>query len=89
MSVRRLELVAADNILIFDATSAHQWTSCCAEAGPVASLFSSADFQHVEYLPASSVRRNRAQPTRLVGELTRRRPLFSQTVRAESIQGDL
>ena len=42
-SVRRLELVETYNIPIFDATSAHQWISCCAEAVPVApcmSLFS-------------------------------------------------
>ena len=35
-SVRRLELVATDNIPIFDATSAHQWISCCAFSAPVA-----------------------------------------------------
>ena len=29
-SMSRLELVAADNINIFDATSAHQWIYCCA-----------------------------------------------------------
>ena len=42
-SVCRIELVATDNISIFDATSALQWLSCCAEAAPVvpcASLFS-------------------------------------------------
>ena len=74
-----LELVATGNIAIFDATSAHHWMPCCAEATPVApdtSLFSGvtttcqpgAGFQHVEYLPASSARRNRvqaAQPTQL------------------------
>ena len=93
MSVRRLELVATDNIFMFDATPEHQWISCCAEAAPVtpgASLFSGMHFQHVEYLPASSARRNRAQaaqPTQLVDELTRRRRLLSKTVRAESIEG--
>ena len=35
-SGRQLELVATDNSPIFGATSAHQWTSCCAEAAPVA-----------------------------------------------------
>ena len=35
-SMRRLKLVATDNIPIFDAPSAHRWISCCAEAAPVA-----------------------------------------------------
>ena len=83
--VRRLELTATDSIPIFDATSAHQWISCFAEAAPVAPGASlvpgqrnclGAGSQRVEYLPASSVRRHwaqAAQPTHLVDELTRRR----------------
>ena len=35
-SARRLELAATYNITIFDAPSARQWISCCAEAAPVA-----------------------------------------------------
>ena len=41
-SERRLELVATDTILIFDATVAHEWICYCAEAAtvaPVAALF--------------------------------------------------
>ena len=41
--MRWVELVATDSFAIFEATSAHQWISCSAEAAPVApgtSLFS-------------------------------------------------
>ena len=42
-----------------------------------------AGFQYVEYLCASSARRNRgqvAQPTHLVDELTRRRPFIVENI---------
>ena len=72
------ELVATDNVPIFDATPAYRWNCCNAEAAPVspdASLFfdvtrkylPGAGFQHVEYLPASSVHRNRSQAAEVNG----------------------
>ena len=99
-SVRRLELAAKDNIAIFDATSAHQWIFCCAEPAPVApgtSLFSGvtttcrhcAGFQHVEYLPASSTHRNRAQtaqPTQLDGRADTSSVVYCRKLFARKVQ---
>ena len=102
--MRRLELVATDNIPIFDATSALQWISFCAEAAPIgpgASLFLGVTrtylprrgFQRVEYLRASSARR-KPSASGATDTASRRANTSSAVycrkhVRAESIVGAL
>ena len=53
-SVRSLELVATDNIPIFEATSAHQTISCCAEEAPVAPGVSLLSGVTRTYLPGAA-----------------------------------